>query len=143
MAGAIAGRRLPEYTVTVWNATAARSNGDRMPTKQNPLKLNPLQLRTLTLLQAMVRAPGGAEAGPGPGEATIERFPPAHGDHFHLGDAVVRGSDATGLFNEKVWNALTRKGVARGDWPHRITLTSEGLTYDTGMANEILHQSGH
>lgn len=117
--------------------------GNGMAPKQNPLKLNPLQLRTLTLLQAMVRAPGGAVAGPGPGEATIERFPPAHGDHFHLGDAVVRGSDATGLFNEKVWNALTRKGVARADWPHRITLTSEGLTYDTGLGHEILHQSGH
>ena len=89
------------------------------------------------------RAPGGAVAGPGPGEATIQHFPPAHGDHFHLGDAVVRGSDATGLFNEKVWNALTRKGVARGDWPHSITLTSVGLNYDTGIADEILHRSSH
>jgi hypothetical protein len=114
-----------------------------MPLKQNPLKLNPLQLRTLTLLQALARVPGGAAAGPGPGEATLERFPPAHGDHFHLGDAVVRGSDATGLFNEKVWNALTRKGVARADWPHRITLTQAGLMYDTGIAHEVLHQSGH
>lgn len=117
--------------------------GNGMAPKTNPLKLNPLQLRTLTLLQAITRVPGGAVAGPGAGEATIERFPPAHGDHFHLGDAVVRGSDATGLFNEKVWNALTRKGVARGDWPHRITLTSDGLSYDTGIADEILHHSGH
>ena len=114
-----------------------------MTAKQNPLKLNPLQLRTLTLLQAIARVPGAASAGPNQGEATIEQFPPAHGDHFHLGDAVVRGSDATGLYNEKVWNALTRKGVARADWPHRITLTQVGLTYDTGLANEILHRSGH
>ena len=114
-----------------------------MAPKQNPLKLNPLQLRTLTLLQALARVPGGGVAGPGAGEVTIERFPPAHGDHFHLGDAVVRGSDATGLFNEKVWNALTRKGVARGDWPRSITLTPDGLTYDTGIGHEILHQSGH
>src|SRR5690348_13970609 len=106
--------------------------GNGMPGKQNPLKLNPLQLRTLTLLQAIARVPGAASAGPNQGEATIEQFPPAHGDHFHLGDAVVRGSDATGLYNEKVWNALTRKGVARADWPHRITLTQAGLTYDTG-----------
>ena len=117
--------------------------GNGMAPKQNPLKLNPLQLRTLVLLQAMTRVQGGAVAGPGPGEATIQHFPPAHGDHFHLGDAVVRGSDATGLFNEKVWNALTRKGVARGDWPHSITLTSEGLNYDTGVADEILHRSNH
>lgn len=114
-----------------------------MATKQNPLKLNPLQLRTLTLLQIMVRVPGAAKAGPRAGEATIEHFPQAHGDHFHLGDATVRGADATGLYNEKVWNALTRKGVARAEWPHRITLTPEGLQYDTGLANEILHRSGH
>jgi hypothetical protein len=114
-----------------------------MPPKANPLKLNPLQLRTLTLLQAMVRVPGGAVAGPGPGEATVQHFPAAHGDHFHLGDAVVRGSDATGLFNEKVWNALTRKGVARGNWPHAITLTMDGMNYETGIAGEILHRSGH
>lgn len=114
-----------------------------MAPKQNPLKLNPLQQRTLTLLQAIASLPGGAVAGPGPGEVTIENFPPAHGDHFHLGEAVVRGSDATGLYNENVWNALTRKGVARADWPHRITLTQAGLTYDTGLAHEILHRSNH
>jgi hypothetical protein len=114
-----------------------------MAPKANPLKLNPLQLRTLTLLQAMARIPGAANAGPGAGEATISHFPPAHGDHFHLGDAVVRGSDATGLFNEKVWNALTRKGVARGDWPHSITLTMAGMNYETGIADEILHGSNH
>ena len=113
-----------------------------MAPKANPLKLNPLQLRTLTLLQAIAHA-GGGSPGPGPNETTIERFPPAHGDHFHLGDAVVRGSDATGLFNVKVWNALTRKGVARGDWPRSITLTSAGLSYDTGIADEILHHSSH
>jgi hypothetical protein len=115
---------------------------DRMPPKQNPLKLNPLQLRTLTLLQALARLPGVAAAGPGAGEATIQQFPQAHGDHFHLGNATVRGSDATGLYNEKVWHALERKGVARADWPHQITLTAEGLIYNTGMADEILHGGG-
>jgi hypothetical protein len=115
-----------------------------MPPKQNPLKLNPLQLRTLTLLQAIMRVPDAASAGPGPGEVTIARFPQAHGDHFHLGDATVRGSDATGLYNEKVWHALERKGVARADWPHNIVLTAEGVAYDTGLAKEILHHAaGH
>jgi hypothetical protein len=114
-----------------------------MPPKLNPLKLNPLQLRTLTLLQALARIPSVTQAGPGAGEATIKQFPQAHGDHFHLGDATVRGSDATGLYNEKVWHALERKGVARADWPHQITLTAEGLSYDTGEAGQILQGAAH
>jgi hypothetical protein len=110
-----------------------------MPPRNNPLKLNPLQLRTLTLLQAMARAAGRNDAG----EAAISQFPQAHGDHFHLGDAVVAGKDATGLYNEAVWNALARKGLARSDYPRQIVLTTEGLGYDTGLADEILHTSGH
>lgn len=114
-----------------------------MPPKQNPLKLNPLQLRTLTLLQAMVRVPGAAVAGPRTGEVTVERFPQAHGDHFHLGDAVVASKDATGIYNEKVWHALERKGLARADWPHRITLTADALQYETGLAGEMLQRAQH
>ncbi len=114
-----------------------------MPPKNNPLKLNPLQLRTLTLMQAIAQLPNAAQQGPAAGEVTIRQFPPAHGDHFHLGDAVVSGKDATGLYNEAVWNALSRKGLARAEWPHQLTLTAEGLGYDTGLAGEILHKSGH
>lgn len=114
-----------------------------MSPKNNPLKLNPLQLRTLTLLQVLAQIPEAVVQGAQEGEITINRFPRAHADHFHLGDAVVMGSDATGLFNEAVWNALDRKGLARADWPKAITLTASGLTYDTGDAREILHQSGH
>ena len=51
--------------------------------------------------------------------------------------------DATGLFNEAVWHALERKGLARADWPHRITLTALGLQYDTGLAGEIFHPAQH
>ena len=111
-----------------------------MPPRNNPLKLNPLQLRTLTLLQALAKLPDVERAN---GEATINRFPQAHRDHFHLGDATVAGKDATGLYNEAVWNALARKGLAKSDYPREIVLTSEGLSYDTGLANEILHKSGH
>jgi hypothetical protein len=113
-----------------------------MPPKSNPLKLNPLQLRTLTLLQGLASLPDAAvrEAD---GEITVTRFPQAHGDHFHLGNAAVAAKDATGLYNEAVWNALERKGLARADWPHRITLTGEGLGYETGLANEIFHRSPH
>ena len=113
-----------------------------MPTKKNPLKLNPLQLRTLTLLQALAQIDEASEKGPGEGEVTITHFPHAHGSHFHLGDAMVDGADATGLFNEIVWHALDRKGLARADWPNQITLTREGLSYETEMADEILHR-GH
>jgi hypothetical protein len=114
-----------------------------MAPRINPLKLNPLQLRTLTLLQALTRVSGASSNGPGQGEKTIERFPQAHGDHFHLGEAVVSGKDATGLYNEKVWHALERKGLARADWPHRITLTQPGQVYETGLANELLRSGGH
>ncbi|HEX3431095.1 MAG TPA: hypothetical protein VHT03_09425 [Rhizomicrobium sp.] len=114
-----------------------------MPPKLNPLKLNPLQLRTLTLLQVLARDPQSAGTGPGDGEMTIERFPSAHGAHLHFGDRVVAGRDASGLFNQKVWHALERKGLARTDWPHRITLTSSGLAYETGLAGELLQASPH
>lgn len=107
--------------------------------KANPAKLNPLQLKTLTLLQAIARIPGAAAMGAN-GEVTISQFPRAHGDHFHLGDAVVDGRNATGLYNEAVWNALTRKGLARAEWPHRIALTQAGLGYETGIADEILRR---
>lgn len=113
-----------------------------MSPKSNPLKLNPLQLRTLTLLQGLAGLPDAAERAPN-GEITITRFPQPHGDHFHMGRATVATKDATGLFNEAVWNALTRKGLARADWPHRITLTRDGLQYVTGLAEEIFHLSAH
>jgi hypothetical protein len=113
-----------------------------MPPKINPLKLNALQLRTLTLFQAIARVPGAAQGRPG-GEVVITQFPNAHGDHFHLGDAVVAGKDATGLYNEAVWNALTRKGLAHAQYPREMVLTAAGLNYDTGLANEMLQRSGH
>jgi hypothetical protein len=113
-----------------------------MSPKANPSKLNPLQLRTLTLLQAIARIPEAAAQTPDGGTA-ITQFPHAHGDHFHLGDATVRGSDATGLENEKVWNALARKGLIKCEWPHQIALTPEGVAYDTGIADQILHRGGH
>lgn len=109
-----------------------------MAPRNNPLKLNPLQLRTLVLFQELARFRDTAAAGPGPGEITIQAFPNPHGDHFHMGDALVMGKDATGLQNEAVWNALSRKGLARSEWPRAIVLTEEGLAYETGLRDEIL-----
>ena len=113
-----------------------------MPPKRNPLNLNPLQLRTLTLLQTIAAIPGASQRLPN-GEVVISQFPAAHGDHFHLGDATVAGKDASGLYNEAVWNALSRKGLARAEWPRQLTLTIEGLNYDTGEAKKILQRASH
>jgi hypothetical protein len=113
-----------------------------MPPKNNPAKLNPLQLRTLTLLQAIARIPGAANPLPN-GDVVITQFPHAHGDHFHLGDAMVSGRDATGLENQAVWHALTRKGMIKSEWPHQIALTPDGLNYDTGLADEMFNRSSH
>ena len=113
-----------------------------MPPRHNPLKLNPLQLRTLTLLQAIAVIPGASAKTP-EGDTAILQFPHAHGDHFHLGEATVATRDATGLENEAVWNALARKGLIKCAWPSQIALTPEGLAYDTGLADEILHSGAH
>jgi hypothetical protein len=113
-----------------------------MPPKANPAKLNPLQLKTLTLLQAIARIPGAAQD-LGNGEVQITQFPHAHGDHFHLGDAMVDGKNATGLENKAVWNALNRKGLTRSEFPHRMVLTTQGLGYETGLADEILRRGSH
>lgn len=113
-----------------------------MAPKRNPLKLNPLQLKTLTLLQAIARIPNAAVQDAN-GDLVISQFPPAHGDHFHLGDRTVSGRDATGLYKQEVWNALTRKGLARAEWPHRIALTPVGLAYETGLGEQILRQHAH
>ncbi len=110
-----------------------------MPPKANPAKLNPLQLRTLTLLQAIAQIPGASNATL-EGDTVITQFPHAHGDHFHLGDATVMARDATGLENENVWNALSRKGLVNAAWPDRIALTPAGAAYETGIAGQILHK---
>ena len=111
--------------------------------KKNPLNLNPLQLKTLTLLQAIARLDQYSQPGAGEGERDITSMPHAHGDHFHLGDALVMARDATGLNNSAVWTALERKGLVKTNFPQSATLTTDGLAYDTGLADEILHRADH
>jgi hypothetical protein len=113
-----------------------------MPPKINPAKLNPLQLRTLTLLQAIARIPDASSPTP-EGDIAITAFPHAHGDHFHLGDNVVRAADATGLENQNVWSALSRKGLIKSEWPNTIALTPDGVAYDAGIADQVLLPGGH
>jgi len=113
-----------------------------MPPKKNPLKLNSLQLKALTIMQAYAETDHGVPEGDA-GEITIT-MPPPHGDHFHVGEAVVLLRDATGLVNKGVWAALQRKGLIRPlMFPTVCTLTASGLAYDTGVGETILHRAHH
>lgn len=113
-----------------------------MPSKKNPLSLNPLQLKTLTLLQALAALPD-SKSGESEGSILLTSLPDPHGDHFHLGDAVVAAKDATGLRNPAVWAALERKGLVKTQFPQSATLLAAGLDYDTGLKDAILHRAGH
>lgn len=112
-----------------------------MPPKKNPLNLNPLQLKTLTLLQEVARLENAPAEEPGAFKVT--QLPHAHGNHFHLGDAVVSGRDATGLNNPAVWVVLERKGLVRSIEGGGVVLTADAVAYDTGMRDSILHRSDH
>lgn len=114
-----------------------------MPSKRNPLNLNPLQLKTLTLLQELARIAGQPEVADDGGGIAVTQLPDPHGDHFHLGEAVVAARDATGLRNPSVWAALERKGLIRPKLPEAVILTPLGQEYDTGMRDAILHRAGH
>jgi hypothetical protein len=115
-----------------------------MPPKHNPLNLNALQLKTLTLLQALAGIEGHVIKTEEDGSVLVAGIPAPHGDHFHLGDAVVASRDATGLSNQAAWVALERKGLIVSHFPQAATLTAVGLGYETGLADQILHRHhGH
>jgi hypothetical protein len=113
-----------------------------MPSKRNPLNLNTLQLKTLTLLQELARLGEYSQPGEEPGTILV-RPPEPHGDHFHLGDAVVVSRDASGLRNPAVWVALERKGLIRSLYPNGAVVTPLGVEYQTGLREVILRTSGH
>ena len=73
----------------------------------------------------------------------IRGLPEPHGDHFHVGAAVVRSRDATGLANPAVYGALARKGLILAGPRGMPVLTPAGLGYDTGLADRILHRPDH
>jgi hypothetical protein len=115
-----------------------------MRAKKNPLNLNPLQLRTLALLQALAALEEHGRPAEEEGHRVVTGIPGRHGDHFHVGEAVVSSRDATGLGNEAAWVALERKGLLRSLFPVAAVLTPAGLAYDTGVADRILHRhAGH
>lgn len=114
-----------------------------MISKRNPLNLNPLQLRTLTLLQEAARLSEYSRPGEEPGSVILTGLPHAHGDHFHLGEAIVAARDATGLGNPAVWTALERKRLVQFLPTGGTLLTAQAIAYDTGLRGRILHRAGH
>jgi hypothetical protein len=109
----------------------------------NPHKLNPLQLKTLAILQALARVEGYALPPDAEGRVALRYMPDPHGDHFHVGHAVVMRKDATGLSNPAVYGALERKGLlVKG--PHGgPALTPAGLDYVTGVEKQLFHHAHH
>jgi hypothetical protein len=114
-----------------------------MPPKKNPLKLNKLQLRTLTLVQVLAKDERTSERDPETNEITINHMPHAHGNHVHIGAFTVSAKDASGLNNPAVWTALSRKGLVRIGLGSAITITPEGLDYDTGLSDHFVEESDH
>lgn len=113
-----------------------------MALKKNPLKLNPLQSKTLVIFQELAKYPELCSTNDA-GEKFLTQLPRPHGNHFHVGAKVVSSADATGLTNQAVWVVLERKGLIRSAFPAAVTLTAEGLAYDTGIASQVLHGSDH
>lgn len=113
-----------------------------MPPKINPLKLNKLQLRTLALAQVLANDPDAAQRDDLSGEVTLTSLPRPHGDHVHIGGFVVASRDASGFANPAVWTVLARKGLTRTD-PMGVTLTVDGLNYDTGLGDRFAAPSDH
>jgi len=114
-----------------------------MPPKKNPLNLNTLQLRTLTLLQELARLPEHGTPAQEEGAILVTHIPAPHGDHFHIGSAVVMSRDASGLANEAVWAALQRKGLIVANFPYAAVLTRDGIDYETGLVELILQRAHH
>lgn len=114
-----------------------------MPAKKNPLKLNKLQLRTLALVHVLAADEDCCRKDEQSGEVELLRLPHAHGDHVHVGQFTVTGKDASGLSNPAVWTALVRKGLVRRDDMGKVTVTVEGLAYETGLADLFLQASDH
>ena len=114
-----------------------------MPPRSNPKKLNALQLRTLAILQALARLPAFADPPHQDGTVTIHSLPHRHGDHLHVGAAVISSRDASGLNNPNVLNALARKGLLRHGAAGLPALTPAGRNYPTGSAGAALHPADH
>jgi LmbE family N-acetylglucosaminyl deacetylase len=94
-------------------------------------------------LQELARIAGKPAGDDEPGGLAVTDLPSPHGDHFHLGEAVVAARDATGLRNPAVWAALERKGLIRPKLPEAVILTPLGQEYDTGLRETLLRRGAH
>ncbi|MDG1996493.1 MAG: hypothetical protein P8J14_08365 [Emcibacteraceae bacterium] len=103
------------------------------------IKLNALQNKTLALFQELAKSEETSTKVDGTDDVSIMYLPSPHGDHFHIGHLVVSSKDASGFSNEKVWQALERKGLAKSEFPLRIILTKAGLTHETGFMDTFEH----
>jgi hypothetical protein len=112
-----------------------------MPPKVNPKSLNPLQLRTLAIFQRLATLPHSMSQPDG--SIALGPLPHPHGDHFHIGPAVILTRNATGLTNQGAWSALERKGLIRGDFPHTASLTRAGVDYPIGPISIFIEHSDH
>ncbi len=111
--------------------------------KKNPKKLNKLQLRTLALCQVLARQDGLTKTDEASGAVTILQMPQPHGDHVHIGPFVVSSRDVSGFSNPAVWVVLRRKGLVGEEAAMGVTLTVEGLGYDTGLSDKFIEVSDH
>ncbi|MDG1709469.1 MAG: hypothetical protein P8H03_11945 [Emcibacteraceae bacterium] len=103
------------------------------------IKLNALQNRTLALFQELAKSEETSAKIDGTDDVSIMYLPSPHGDHFHIGHFVVSAKDASGFSNEKVWQALERKGLAKSEFPFRIILNKAGLAHETGFMGTFEH----
>ncbi len=114
-----------------------------MVAKKNPLKLNKLQLRTLALAQVIAEDPSLIQRDDASGDVTLLSLPHPHGDHVHIGSFSVSVRDISGFSNPAVWVVMERKGLARNANAMTITLTAEGVAYDTGLGHHFRKLSDH
>jgi len=111
--------------------------------RKNPLKLNKLQLRTLALAQVIAGDENLSRRDDASGDVTLLEIPRPHGDHVHVGSFVVSARDASGFANPAVWTALKRKGLVREGDPLTVTLSAEGVAYETGLGERFAKPSDH
>jgi hypothetical protein len=114
-----------------------------MPPKNNPLRLNKLQLRTLALAQVLAQEEGISHRDEATGDVKILYLPRPHGNHMHIGGFVISSRDGSGFANPAVWKALIRKGLARIDDLMTVTITADGVAYDTGLSDRFVVPSDH
>ncbi len=110
--------------------------------KEKPTKLNALQRRTLALFQELAKTSETSSVIDGTDEISIMYLPQPHGNHVHIGNFVISSKEASGIHNEKVWQALERKGLARSEFPMRIILTVRGQNFETDF-NDKFEISNH